>query len=123
MEGRLVTRYGTAARGAPSYIGARRSATDPTEILWDGELVVALTADEVGRHRREYEREVEGGNLRRRTGAEYEAQLAREAPTPPPAAAAAVAQTIPTVDPAPTAPTTAEPGPAPAVEPPPTPEK
>jgi hypothetical protein len=88
MEGHLVTRYGAGARGAPSYIGARREAGDPTQIVWDPELVVALTADEVARHRLEYERELDAKALRRRTEAEFIAQVEREtAPAAPPPAA------------------------------------
>ena len=76
VEGHLVTRLGAGA-STPSYIGARRRAGDPTEIVWDTELVVALAADEVARFRREYERAIEAKALRRRTEKEYLAQLDR----------------------------------------------
>ena len=78
VEGHLVTRFGAGARGAPSFIGARRAAGDPTQILWDTELIVALTTQEVARYRREYDRALDAKALRRRTEKEYLAQLERE---------------------------------------------
>jgi hypothetical protein len=78
VEGKLVTRYGTATRRQPSYIGARRDARDPTRITWETELVVALTTAEVARYRREYDRELAARALRCRTEQDYRAQLARE---------------------------------------------
>jgi hypothetical protein len=78
VEGKLVSRFGAGSRGAPSYIGARRVAGDPTSVVWDTELVVALTVAEVARFSREYERALAAKALKKRTRDEWLAQAARE---------------------------------------------
>src|SRR5262249_17517692 len=78
VAGKLVSRYGAGGRGAPSYIGARRAAAEPTTIIWDPELVVALTVTEVARFSREYERALTAKALTKRTRDEWLAQTTRE---------------------------------------------
>jgi hypothetical protein len=123
VQGRLVTRYGAGTRSAPSYIGARRVSGDPTSIEWDTEVVVALTAEEVARFAREYERALGGKALRKRTREDWLAQTAREragavaatpseTPTEPPVPEAAESATSP--EPAHTSPSATPTAPAPA---------
>jgi hypothetical protein len=66
-----TTRYGTR-----TFIGAERNAAQPTVIQYDPELVVALTAEEWRKYRREYQRALASGALVTRTAAEYRAQQA-----------------------------------------------
>ena len=81
VRGHLVTRFGTARPGAQSFIGAHRVPGSPAEIVWDEQTIVPLSEAEVARYRREYQRALDGGALKRRTRAEFEAQHAsREAP-------------------------------------------
>jgi hypothetical protein len=83
VRGHLVTRFGTAGRGVQSFIGAHRAPGSPTEIVWDVESITALSEDEVARHLREYQRLLDGGALKKRTAAEYRAQVAdRTKPEP-----------------------------------------
>ncbi len=110
VEGRLVTRYGTARPGAPSYIGARRAPKDPTEIVWETDVVVALTAAEISRSARESERALAAKSLRRRTREEYLAQLEPVAPSPP---ATPAPPQAPAPTPAPVAPAVTPPAVAP----------
>src|SRR5262245_49207601 len=76
VKGHLVTRFGTDGRSVQSFIGAQRVHGSPTDIVWDEETIVPLTDAEVARYRREYQRMIDGKALRKRTEAEYKAQLA-----------------------------------------------
>ena len=75
VRGHLVTRFGTDRRGIQSFIGAYRAPGNPTEIVWDEETIIPLGEAEVARYRREYERLIAGGALKKRTAAEYQTQV------------------------------------------------
>lgn len=83
VEGQPVTRYGTR-----TLIGAARSHEDPRVIHYTPDLVVALTHQEWAMYRREYQRALKDGSLRRRSDTDWLAQqeqpktAAPEAPTP-----------------------------------------
>ena len=110
VEGRLVTRYGTARPGAPGYIGARRAQKDPTEIVWRPTSSSALTAARSAGTRVKYERALAAKSLRRRTREEYLAQLEPVAPSPP---ATPAPPQAPAPTPAPVAPAVTPPAVAP----------
>lgn len=75
VEGYAVARYGSASHGRHGeLIGATRDPVDPTKITWDTSAIVPLTHKEWAQYRREYEREIRIGALRRRTRDEYESQ-------------------------------------------------
>lgn len=77
-EGHAVSRFGSAIGGRHGeLIGATRDPSDPTCVTWDTDAIVPLTVAEYARYRREYERAIRHGALRRRTEAEYAAYLTR----------------------------------------------
>lgn len=94
VEGHLVSRYGTATQTkGPQQIGAKRITppsdatwrqTDaPVGVVWDLEVIVAITAKEAQAFGREYDRAVNEGALRERTAEEYVAYLkSRKAKSP-----------------------------------------
>ena len=99
VKGHLVTRFGTDARGLQSFIGAHRVLGNPSEIVWDEETIVPLSEDEATRYRREYQRLLDGKALRRRTEAEFKAQLAARKKAADDAIATAKAATTPKPEP------------------------
>jgi len=99
VKGHLVTRFGTDARGLQSFIGAHRVLGNPSEIVWDEETIIPLSEDEATRYRREYQRLIDGKALRRRTEAEFKAQVAARKKTAEDAIAAAKAVPTPKPDP------------------------
>lgn len=77
VEGCPVTRFGTR-----TLIGAARRVKEPTVIDYQPDVVVAITADEFNRYRREYQRALGNGSLKRRTIEEWQAQQAPPEPAP-----------------------------------------
>lgn len=69
VEGRLVTRYGTR-----TFIGAERRASDPRQLEWHTDQVIAIPHDEFRKYRREYLRALREGSLVVRTDAEWQQQ-------------------------------------------------
>ena len=67
----LATRYGTSP---PLYIGARRDP-ETGELTIDTTVIVALTHDEAGRYRREYNRAIAEGALEEVKAAAYLAHV------------------------------------------------
>lgn len=72
VEGAPVTRFGTR-----TIIGATRSTLAPTVLVFDTEQIVAIPHDEYRRYRREYDRALDNGSLKRRAVADWEAQNRR----------------------------------------------
>jgi hypothetical protein len=63
-----VRRYGMAGR---VIIGGRRDAADPTKILHDVDVVVAIPAGEARLYRREYRSAIDAKSLIKRTRADW----------------------------------------------------
>lgn len=76
VAGRAFLRPGTNGR---SYIGASRDPVDPTKFAFEPERVVPVSDDELRQYGRAYRRALADGDLRARTQAEYETQIATPA--------------------------------------------
>jgi hypothetical protein len=77
VAGMPVTRFGTR-----TLIGAARRHLEPTIVDYTPELIVPLPADEYARYRREYNRALANGSLRRRSAEDWRAQNTPVTPTP-----------------------------------------
>lgn len=77
VDGHPVTRFGTR-----TLVGAARRQLEPTVVDYTPELVVALPHAEASRYRREYERAIQAGSLRRRSADDWRAQTAPPAVPP-----------------------------------------
>lgn len=73
IEGKPVTRFGTR-----TLIGASRSRATPNVVDYDTQRVVAIPQEEYSRFRREYDRALGNGSLRRRKAEEWQAQHRHE---------------------------------------------
>jgi hypothetical protein len=69
----LVTRYGTG-----TYIGANRDHEDPRKINFTVGEVVAIPEAEYHRYRREYDKQVRSGALKKCTQRDFEAYAAEQ---------------------------------------------
>lgn len=76
VEGHAVTRFSSHKMGKrPTLIGATRDHSDPTKITWDTKRIIGIPEAEYARFGREYNREILGGGLKKRTAQEYTEQL------------------------------------------------
>jgi Sec-independent protein translocase protein TatA len=72
VKGHLVTRFPSLRASTAQYIGAERKGK---EIVWDTDVVVAISPQEWARYRREFRRAISDESLVERTEAEYKAYL------------------------------------------------
>jgi hypothetical protein len=68
VEGHLVTRLGTN-----TLIGASRDPRAPDRVTWELDAIIAIPGPEYIAHKREYDRALREGGLRKRTEAEFAA--------------------------------------------------
>lgn len=72
VTGHLVPRFGTlGCAGGKTFIGARRDAKTGKMVV-NEDAIVFLSEAEFGKHRKEYNRAIDDGALKRRTREEYQ---------------------------------------------------
>lgn len=69
VKGKPVTRYGSKI-----IIGGHRSPEAPSVIVWDTKTIVQLPPAEYLRYRREYDRALQSGSLKKTTAAKWKQQ-------------------------------------------------
>ena len=72
VKGHLVTRFPSLRASTAQYIGAERKGK---EIVWDTDVVVAISPQEWARYRREFRRAISDKSLVERSETDYKAYL------------------------------------------------